>query len=66
MIYHSYFHCVMKYGIKLWGNSIYSKNTFRLGYNGCSNQSDLYRIFQNIKYLIVNPYPANMENMVSS
>jgi len=60
MIYHSYFHYVMKYGIKLWGNSTYSKNNFRLGYNRCSNQSELYRIFQNIKYLTVKPYLANM------
>jgi hypothetical protein len=30
MMYHPYFHSVMKYGSMLWGNSTYSKNILRL------------------------------------
>ena len=30
MVYYSYFHSIMMYGIIFWGNSYYSMNTFRL------------------------------------
>jgi len=53
MMYHSYFHSVMKYGIILWVNCTQSKNIFRLKKRVVRIIVDV-GIFQNIKYLAIN------------
>jgi hypothetical protein len=41
MIYHSYFHTVMSYGIIFWGNSAHSINIFKLQKKDCKNDYKL-------------------------
>jgi len=60
MIYHSYFHSVMTYGLLFWGHSSERIKIFRLQKNirimmGCRNSDSCRKLFFNLEILPLPP-----------